>query len=349
MNNLIQLIEIHSAAFVFVTLIYITNPTDIFYLTGQALSKGKLFLYGEEKRLYVDGRYLEEAKQKANAVVMLDEEEVIQQWLSGLDFDEVWFDPETSYSQFLQIQKMFPGKVLVPKNAVQEKRMVKTDEEIGKMERSAKLNSEALSYIRNLLYVGAVEKDIAWEFEKYCREKGASKMAFSPIVAFGSHTSMPHYRAGERKLTKNDAVICDVGIVLDDYCSDLTRSFYFGEAPHEYAELEKVVREAHAHALTLCKPGVKLTFLDQEVRRIFKNYHRESEYKHSLGHSLGLEVHEFPTISSKAGDQVLKVGMVVTIEPGLYVDGKWGYRHEDTIVITNDGYRNFYESGNWTG
>ena len=153
---------------------------------------------------------------------------------------------------------------------------------------------------------------------------------------------MPHHNCTDKKLKKGDPILIDIGVVLDDYMSDMTRTFVFeGELP-EFEQVIALVREAKKSAFALCKPGVRVASIDEAVRQFFKTHGLEDAFKHSLGHGLGLEIHESPIISKKNTKDVLEEGMVITIEPGLYFEGKWGCRDEDTLLITKDGYENFY-------
>ncbi len=218
--------------------------------------------------------------------------------------------------------------------------MVKNEEEIALLKESARLNFKAFQHIQSLLSVGISEKEISDAYLQYIQEKGATGPAFDPIVGFGDHTAIPHHKVTDRKLKKGDAVTLDVGLILNGYASDLTRSFYFEGVGD--TKFEIIVKEAHRLALEMCKPGADFGDIGKRIDQFFKEKGVFEFRKHNLGHGIGKKVHEDPYVSSN--DRILCVGMVVTIEPGLYDVGNFGYRHEDTILITKEGFENFYEN-----
>jgi Xaa-Pro aminopeptidase len=193
---------------------------------------------------------------------------------------------------------------------------------------------------------GITEKEVARRFEIFCLEKGAEGLSFTPIIAFGKNGAMPHYRSQDVVLKEGDAVLIDIGVVLDNYHSDMTRVLFYKKKNRYLSHLYEIVKKAQKNALKLCRPGVKLKELDLAARKVMREEKVEDLFLHSLGHGIGLQTHEFPRIKYNGDDRdvVLQSGMVFTVEPGLYVPGKGGVRYEDTIVITPSGYKNFYPS-----
>ena len=223
--------------------------------------------------------------------------------------------------------------------------LVNSEVEIALLRASAKLNLEALRYIFAILKEGMTEREVSFAYEQYICEKGATGVAFEPIIGFGDHTAIPHHKVTDRKLKKGDAVTLDVGLMLNGYASDVTRSFSFKKRGNR--KFERIVKEAHALALGMCRPGVDFGEIGKRVDDFFKEKGVFQFRKHNLGHGVGKKVHEDPRVSSE--DRILQAGMVITIEPGLYEVGDSGYRHEDTILITKEGFENFYESWDGTG
>jgi Xaa-Pro aminopeptidase len=317
----------------------ITDPFDLFYLTGMDVSLGALVLRKDKGALFVDGRYLAIA-QKTSPVPVSDEK--LKTYLKGakrIGFDSCY----TSYDGYLRLKKEVSGLVPVP-GPLKTIRVIKDKDEIAKMRIAALLSWKGFLHLQKKIKAGMTELELAFEYESFCRKEGASGMAFDPIIAFGENTAFPHHKSGHRKLKQGDAILCDVGVILNHYRSDMTRMLYFGKPNREILRLEEVVRGAQAAALKLCRPGVKLKDLDIAARDVMKKAKLESLYTHSLGHGIGLETHEFPRIRSvgEDADVRLEAGMVITIEPGLYKPGVGGVRLEDTIAITERGHTNFY-------
>lgn len=323
----------------------IEDPLDLFYLTGLTLSTGSLYVSAKEAHLFVDGRYIEQATKCAGFPVSLSQEENIRRFLKSLSPKKIGCDgKKISYDHFLELQAKgrFP---LESQSAVFKKlRAVKNKEEIKKLQKSADHLYEGFLYIKKKLKSGIEEQELAHLFEIYCLKQGADCLGFSPIIAFGPHSAMPHYRAGKAKLAKDQIVLMDLGVVVDGYHSDMTRTFFFGKKDPFLKKAREIVREAKKAALELLRPGMRAGALDEAAIRVFEAYGVREHYLHTLGHGVGLEIHEFPRLSHKGEDKdvILEEGMVVTVEPGLYFSGKGGIRDEDTFVITKTGYHNFY-------
>jgi Xaa-Pro aminopeptidase len=319
----------------------IEKPIDLYYLTGLDLSLGSLLISKKGAQLFVDGRYLEMAKKKGPYPCVLSLPANIKKAFdrcSSIGFDSA----ETTYQRWEVLKKL--GNFIPIKKPTDSARAIKSKEELKALKKSAALLWKGYEHIRKNLAVGVTEKEVAANFEIFCLENGAEKMAFDPIVAFGKNTAFPHYRPGNIRLKKGDIVLLDLGVVIDHYHSDMTRTFFFGKGDPRLVKFETVVKEAHDAALHLCHPGAKIGDLDAAATQVIKKAGLEKYIAHSLGHGVGLEIHEFPRIRYKGEDHdtVLQEGMVITIEPGLYWAGVGGYRFEDTIVITKKGYENWY-------
>jgi Xaa-Pro aminopeptidase len=312
----------------------IENPLDLFYLTGLQLSAGALVISRKNSALFVDGRYIEFAKKNSPFPVHpLDK----LSFTSTMAFDS----HSTTFDRWEKLSKTKLTPISQPLKTI---RAIKEKDELKALEKSAKLLWKGFEHIRRKLKVGMTEKEIACELEVFWLQHGAEGMSFEPIIAFGKNSAYPHYRAGDTKLKKGDIVLCDIGVVLDHYHSDMTRTFFFGKPDSRLVLIDTVVKKAHAAALKLCRPGTKVGELDQAACAVIEKAGLEKFITHSLGHGIGLETHEFPRIKYKGTDHsvVLREGMVITIEPGLYHAGVGGVRHEDTIAITAKGYKNFY-------
>jgi len=319
----------------------IENPLDLFYLTGLQLSLGILVVLPDNAQLFVDGRYIEFAKKNSPVPVeLLSKEFTFLKQISSLAFDSHL----TTVEREKQLKKLYPGVLTPLPQLLKQLRSIKDGAELKAMKKSAAVLWKGFEHIRRSLKVGVTEKELALSFEIFCRKQGAEKLAFDPIIAFGKNSAFPHYRAGSAKLKKGEIVLIDIGVVVDHYHSDMTRTIFFGKADSRLILLDSAVKKAHAAATALCKSGAKVGDLDKAARQVIQEAGLQELILHSLGHGIGLETHEFPRIKFQGEDHdaLLRAGMVITIEPGLYLPGVGGVRHEDTIVITEKGYNNFY-------
>lgn len=336
-------------------ILLIENTIDIFYMTGLDLSTGKLLIDSEGACLIVDSRYFEICQKKCPFSVALLKENVIEDWLkernalATLGFDSA----STSYTRFLELKKMLKSfksrmasnqtlKLVALPSPLRMLRSIKDTDEIAMLKTAADLGSEGYDFLCNSLAEGVSEMELAIELEIFWKRKGSKALAFEPIIAFGENGSMPHYRPGNRRLKKGDSVLLDIGVNVQHYHSDMTRVVFFGNPSKKLQEIYDVVREAQRRALQLCLPGTPIKELDKAARSYIADKGYGEMFTHNLGHGVGLEIHEAPTLSQKGPDRLLELqeGMAITIEPGIYLPDIGGVRLEDTIVITSNGYEN---------
>jgi Xaa-Pro aminopeptidase len=322
----------------------IEDPLDLLYFTGLKLSCGKLLVCPTDILLLVDSRYLPIAKERALCPFTLDTEDHWFSFCRRCGIHRLGFDGRhTSYDHFLHLRQK--KLELISCSALfKEIRSIKDPLEIAKMKKSAHLLWRGFEFICSTLKAGVTEREVAKTFEIFCLQNGADALSFEPIIAFGPHSAIPHHRSENVSLMSGDVVLVDIGVAIAGYHSDMTRTLFF-ETKHPYlSKLYKIVQKAQRTALELCRPGQTVGQIDLAARKVFKEEGVEELFIHGLGHGIGLEVHEFPRIKYDGVDKdaILKSGMVVTIEPGLYVPGIGGVRYEDTIVITDDGYENLY-------
>lgn len=329
---------------------------NLYYLTGQNLSSGKLLIHPKGAFLLVDGRYYSLCQKTSPFPVILEKTPyALFELLASDEFREVeslGFDSShTSYNKFLEWKKGItllneqkrennPLSLEPLDNPLMPLRIIKEPEEIDKLRQAAILGSEGYDYARSLLKEGILEQEVAMELEIFWKRCGAKGVAFDPIIAFGPNSAIPHYRAGNNRLQKGQTVLIDIGVNLDQYHSDMTRVLFFGDPDPKLVEIYEVVRRAQERALKRCHPGTLIGDLDKEAREEIANAGYGEYFTHSLGHGVGLEIHETPFLRSKAVDQRLEAGMVITIEPGIYLPGFGGVRIEDTVVITKDSHEN---------
>ena len=228
---------------------------------------------------------------------------------------------------------------------VEKLRVVKDPSEVAAMEKSFALNHRLLAHVEEGLaagrWRGRDERALAWDIERFFRENGAEGLAFASIVAFGPNGALPHAVPGAALLPDEGPVLVDVGCRVDAYCSDQTRTFWVGTAPSkDFSRTLALVREAQAEAMAVMKPGVALADVYAAARAVFVRAGVEARFTHGLGHGVGLETHEAPSLSPRATWALLP-GMTVTVEPGLYYPEWGGVRWEHTVLVTGDGVRPF--------
>ncbi|MBA3722010.1 MAG: aminopeptidase P family protein [Parachlamydiaceae bacterium] len=329
----------------------VENPTNLLYLTGLDLSTGKLLITSTGATLLVDGRYIETCLKYSPCPVHLIDKMSLKDAIRSNPISTMAFESDkTMHHEFLNLQKLIDElrqesvdvTLTHVESPVQKMRLIKDDDEIKILAEAARLGYEGFEFVVANLKEGITEEELALELEYFWRKKGAKKVAFDPIIAFGPNGSMPHYRAGESKLQKNQSVLIDIGVTWKHYHSDMTRVIFFGEVSEEIQKIYKIVEEAKQAAISLCKPGTLIGDLDKSARHIISSKGYGEYFTHSLGHGIGLDVHEIPTLRSKGPfiNTPLEPGMVITIEPGIYLPDIGGVRLEDTIVITKNGFTN---------
>lgn len=321
----------------------IDNPTDVFYLTGQWFSVARLLLKPQGAVLLVDGRYFAKAKECVAVEVILIEKDTLYSQLKdmqkiGFDSAQLTVDQASALQQLLDIQWVPVSRPL------KTLRVVKDAGELASLKKAAQVTRAGYENLLKHLKEGVLEENMGLEFEMFCRHHGASRLSFDPIVAFGKNSAFPHYHSSHVSLKKNQNVLLDLGAVVDHYRGDMTRVFFFGERQKELEKFYQLVKQAHDKAAALVRPGVRVGDLDVCVREFFATQGVETLFSHSLGHGIGLDVHEYPILRADGTDRdlILETGMVFTIEPGLYLPGVGGVRYENTVAVTDDGCENFY-------
>lgn len=326
--------------------------SDIRYLTGFTGSDSLLAVSERDAVLITDGRYTLQAQSELIAGCRLHTrsgsfaEAVSADGIAGPDVSQTGLkvsEEGMDLALFTALQRGFDkhGIALCPvPSPVTELRIVKDRSEIKKIEAALRLTEEAFIYITASLKPGMTERQVAAKLEYYCRIKGAERASFEFIVAAGERGALPHGVASDREIRKDETVLFDFGIVLDGYCSDFTRVVYTGrKLPAEVKRAWELTAEAQQTGFESLAPGVDVRVPDDAVFRLFQSRKQAAYYTHSLGHGVGLDIHEQPRLSRKADPMTLRPGMVVTVEPGLYYPGKFGIRLEDMIEITRNGAR----------
>ena len=230
-----------------------------------------------------------------------------------------------------------PGIRLRPApNLVERIRIIKDGDELASIRAAALLGASLFDRAVEAIQPGVKETEVAAEMEYAASCAGAEGMSFSTIVASGQRSALPHGRASNQLIPEDGFVVCDFGVILAGYCSDMTRTVYVGRPSAEARSAYHAVREAQQAALDVVRPGQKLGEVDGAARKVLQKHKLGKYFTHSTGHGVGLEIHEAPRIAAGQLDE-LRPGMVITIEPGVYLPGKWGIRIEDMAVVTDKG------------
>lgn len=239
---------------------------------------------------------------------------------------------------YKELLKIIPDKEFVDvSSSIAEARKIKSDEELDKIREAAKIGSEILPAILDRLREGVTESQVAAEMAYEMMKAGASEPSFSSIVAFGSNSSMPHYAPHNVKLKKGDFVLMDYGALYKKYCSDITRTVVFGRASQEQKDMYEVVKLAQSESMKAIRDGANGKDVDGVASKIIDDSKYKGRFIHSLGHGLGMDVHDHPALSRNL-DFILKENMVVTVEPGVYVPKVGGVRIEDDVIVKKNGF-----------
>ncbi|MCP4669082.1 MAG: aminopeptidase P family protein [Deltaproteobacteria bacterium] len=334
---------------------WIFQPENRRYLSGFKAedtqfteSSGSLLIREGRNLLVTDSRYAQEAEKEAGEfeVYTLKQgfSEEFPQVVHGTGTRNLGFEADyVTWGLHRQLTESFdalsPPVRLAPLNGlVETMREVKHALEIEAMAASADMMSEILAKVIDGLKPGLTEKEVAWTIEGLAREAGADGMAFPSIVASGPNGALPHAEPTNRKLNKGEPVILDVGVKLKGYCCDMTRTVFLGEPTPYFKKIYRTVRDAQLRALKEIRPGVESTLPDSAARKVIQEAGFGEYFGHSLGHGVGLATHEGPRLGPRK-PVTLKKGMVVTVEPGIYIPHKGGVRLEEMVVIEDTGPR----------
>ncbi len=345
-NNLLEIMEKENLC-----QMLITDPSSIFYLTGQIISPG-------ERLLALLIKIDETPKLFINALFPLKEEK-------GLDF--IWLKDEddggrilSNYIQrdrVLGIDKNWPAGFLMDlmekienlkiKNSsplIDGLRMIKDQNEIKFMKEASRINDEAMMLLIDALEESMTEKDMEAKLLEIYKDLGADGFSFTPIVAYGKNGADPHHENDDSLLKPGDSIIFDIGCYKDNYASDMTRTIFYKQVSPKGKEVYETVLKANEEAIKKIKPGVSFREIDLAARKVIEDQGYGEYFTHRTGHNIGIEVHEKPDVSSSS-TTLLEEGMIFSIEPGIYLEGELGVRIEDLVLVTEDGALNLNTYG----
>uniref|UniRef100_A0A832MPR0 Aminopeptidase P family protein n=1 Tax=Pseudothermotoga hypogea TaxID=57487 RepID=A0A832MPR0_9THEM len=318
---------------------YSSRPTTM-YLSGFTGSFSFLVITKDSQFIVTDSRYFEQAKQQTKFTLVehrgsniydtvVGVLETIKPKVVGLEFSRI------SHDMYLKLSEKYQALYKPIDHIIEQMRMIKEPQEVEFIRKAIQISEEALLKVLPLVKEGVAEKDIAAELEYQMKLLGADGIAFETIVITGPRTALPHGRASERRLRMNEPVLFDFGAKFNGYCADITRTFYFGKPDEEFVKVYNTVFEAQSLALEKGSGRMTGKELDSVARTHISSCGFGEYFGHGLGHGLGLEVHEAPRVN-QSNESILPVGAVVTIEPGIYIEGKFGVRIEEDVVVHED-------------
>jgi Xaa-Pro aminopeptidase len=320
----------------------VSSLPNVRYLTGFTGSNGLVVLASETAVLFTDPRYTIQASSETDCrveIVKGSPYAAAAKLIARRRWKRVGIERNRlTFGAFAELQDLLGrgAELVALPPAVEQRRMVKSGSEIDLIRESVQTNSRAFEKAVLRLKATATETDLAAELEYQMRRFGAEKPAFETIVASGARSARPHAQPTRQPIGGDRLLLVDMGAVQAGYSSDMTRMLHLGKPGRKAAKLYKAVLEAQLAAIDAAREGVTAGTVDRAARRVLKKHGMDDLFVHSTGHGLGLEIHEPPRLGKK-DDTRLEAGMVVTIEPGAYIEGFGGVRIEDTVVITRNG------------
>jgi Xaa-Pro aminopeptidase len=328
----------------------ITHPANVRYLCGFTGSSGALLLSRGKRVFITDGRYTQQARSEVrSARIVIARQGLLAAaaaWLSAQPkkgrraSSKVGIEGEhMTVAARSMLLGVLPSNVRLRQAPplVERARMVKDNEEIECLRSAVRLGAGLFDRALEVIRTGVRETEVAAEMEYAARQAGAEAMSFETIIASGERSALPHGRASQAAIPAEGFVVCDFGVILSGYCSDMTRTVYVGRPSAEARGVYQAVKQAQQAAVDAVRPGISVAEVDRAARKSLQKSGLAKCFTHSTGHGVGLEIHEAPRVAA-GQTEILEPGMVITIEPGVYVPGKWGVRIEDMVVVTERGY-----------
>lgn len=319
----------------------VTSAQNRRYISGFTGSAGLLIVTKSKQLFITDFRYIEQATEQAPDFEIIEHKQsIIQEAAAQLlkeGAQQAGFEHEdVTFALYQQFQNAVQAELIPSSGLIEELRLIKSEAELAIMKTAAEIADAAYTHILTFVKPGMKEIEVSNELEFFMRKQGATQSSFDTIVASGYRSALPHGVASDKEIQKGELVTLDYGALYNGYCSDITRTFAVGEISDKLREIYDIVLEANLRGVAGVKPGIT----GKEADALTRDYISEKGYGqyfgHSTGHGLGMDVHESPALSFRS-DTVLKPGMVVTVEPGIYIPEVGGCRIEDDLVLTADG------------
>lgn len=321
----------------------LSKAENIRYLTGYTGDTGVYVATEQKEYLLTDFRYEEQAKQQATQCEVVTVKGAYAPVVAELVQGKIGFEGAVvTWAEGEQYRKAC-GELTDISGWVEDLRKIKTTAEQELIRKASEISQQAFSQVLSFIQPGMTEREIAAELDYQMRKLGAEKMAFTTISVAGANSSLVHGEPGDYRLQSGDFLLMDFGCMYQGYCSDMTRTVGVGPVSQKQKEIYDIVKQAQQAALEVIQPGMSLQEADRTARKLIEQAGYGDRFGHSLGHGVGLEIHEQPTLSPKA-QGILEPGMVVTIEPGIYLEGEFGVRIEDLVIVGDQGIDNLCQN-----
>jgi Xaa-Pro aminopeptidase len=322
----------------------VSDPANVRYLSGFTTpTDGRVLVTPSDAWLITDARYEAQAAEESRL-----DTEIRRDWLPwageqagggrlGVEADSL------TLAQFEDLCKRLQGSAVPLRGLLRDRRVVKSESELASLRQAARITDLAFEHILGFLRAGLSELEVSLELERVMRLRGADAKSFDIVVASGARSAMPHGVASAKRLERGDLVTLDFGAMVDGYHADMTRAVAIGPIDEDLAAMYGAVLEAEMLSLAAVAPGIAGSEVDAVARTVLARHGLEHYFAHSVGHGVGLQIHEGPRLAKESTD-LLAAGMTVTIEPGVYVAGRGGVRIEDLVLVTPEGHERLSQS-----
>ena len=321
----------------------VSSWPNVSYLSGFKGTESWILVSPKGLYFITDSRYSEQAESEARSFkVILRDKRSVTEIVAGLckkdQVHHLGFEAQiVTYSFYTALEKRLgKDKIKATAGLVELLRETKDEAEIRAIRKSADIAVQGFHYVKHIAQPGMKERDVQGRLEHFTKSLGSEKPSFDIIIATGARSSMPHSQTNETRIENDNILLVDMGVVYDAYCSDLTRPIFLGKMSHLHKKIFDIVWEAQRAGIRKAAPGVTCAEVDKACRDVIQKHGYSKFFGHGTGHGVGLEIHEAPNVSGRS-ETVLKPGMVITVEPGIYLPGKFGVRIEDMLLITPKG------------
>jgi Xaa-Pro aminopeptidase len=313
--------------------VVLTDGDLIFYYSGFYVDDGYLVICNGKNHLLTDGRYIESAKKQAKAECYLQSETSLFDLLKTLNVKKIGLIYDYTSAKVYENLLKSGFELYDYTSEHNELAMVKSTEQLTLIKKSCEICEQAFLNVLPFIKEGITELELSAELERNFKRLGAG-VGFKTIVAFGAGSSVPHYETSDKKLEPNTPILMDFGCVYKGFLSDMTRTLFFGEPTDKFLKVYELVKTAHLTAVDKITAGITCKQADEIARGVLRDGGYDKFFTHSLGHGIGVKIHEYPSLSPKC-QEVLKDGAVFSVEPGVYLEGEFGIRIEDTVTLAN--------------